>query len=242
MGLYINNELYPKIHLSQAKLREMNQNEFRRDSMADSLEFQQQLNQKLSESIDSVQQLFQHTNTTQQLQNNKINNAIENQDSRQVSILKNLERLETTVLEHLELMNAKQQELVCMSRFDENQQQALFAQLTVQDQKTSDLLKKIYELETFSKQLKQEMLASNHDLSAKIEVQDVYHQTVIERIEAQEAVTHKMNRQLDNLKAVIFERIADLADKIEYQSKNTIKTLTGILFRPHKESKVDKLK
>lgn len=242
MGLYINNELDPKIHLSSTKLREMNQNEYRRDSTTDYLEFQQKLNQKLSESIDSVQQLFQHTNTAQQLQNNKISDAIENQDSRQDTILKNLEKLETTVLEHLEKMSAKQQELVKMTKFDEIQQQALFAQLAVQDQKTNDLLNKIFELETFSKQLKQEMLASNHDLSAKIEVQDVYHQTVIERIDAQEAVTHKMNRQLDNLKAVIFERIADLADKIEYQSKNTIKTLTGIIFRPHKESKVDKLK
>lgn len=242
VGLYINKGLYPKVHLSSAHLKEVNQSEYRRDAMSEFLEFQQSMNQKLTESIVSVQQLFEKSNNTQQLQNITLNEAIENQESGQMRILNNLEKLEATVLEHLTTMNTERQELLKMAKVDENQQQALFAQLSVQDQKTSDLLNKIGELESFSKQLKQEMLASSKELSAKIEVQDMYHQTVMERIESQEAVTHKMNRQLDNLKAVIFERIADIAEKIDCQSKNTIKALSGIFIKPSKDSKTEKIK
>lgn len=241
MGLYINKELYPKIHLSSSKQNGTNQEEYRRDSMYEFLEFQQTINQKLTTSIDSVQQLFQQSNDLKQ-QNQSIAASVECQETNQQTILKNLEKLESTVLEHLAIMNNEQQKLLNMARFDENQQQALYAELTIQDQKTSDLLNKISNLEMYSKQLKQEVLNSNKELSAKIELQDVYHQTVMERIQAQEASTYKMNRQLENLKAVIFERIADLAEKIEHQSKNTIKTLSGIFIKPSKDGKVEKLK
>ncbi len=72
---------------------------------------------------------------------------------------------------------------------------------------------------------------TQNEMTSKIEMQDVYHQTVMERLEQQEANTYKISRQLENLRAVIFERINYLAEKIEIQTKHTIKSLTGLLFK-----------
>ncbi|WP_147534841.1 hypothetical protein [Bacillus marasmi] len=239
MGLFINKELYPQIHLSTSEQKASNQEEYRHDAMSEFREFQETINRKLTHSVDAVQELFQKSTTTLKEQNMSLVASVENQCSNQQTILKNLETLETTVLDHLAKINDEQQKLLNVAKLDEDQQHAIFAQLTVQDQRTQDLLAKITALKNDSEQLKQEVITSNKKLSEKIEVQDVYHQTVMERIQAQEAVTFKMNRQLDNLKAVIFERIADLADKIEYQSKNTIKTLSGFFIKPVKSSSVE---
>lgn len=224
-----------KVHLSIPENPPSNQNVYHQHYMEEMLRSQERINQKLSQSIESIGDLLETRNNDQQESNTAMTTRMEKHELNQVTILNNLTTLEKTVLEKLANMNKEQQALIQLVDKEEIFHQSLLAQLTTQDHTTNRLMFKIKELEeNLLAEITGQIQDSKHELSTKIEVHDVYHQTVMERIDQQEAQTHKLNRQLDSLKSVIYERFAILTEKIELQSKQMLKTFSGYFFKPMK--------
>jgi hypothetical protein len=141
----------------------------------------------------------------------------------------------------LEKVLGDKQEIAQLVGKEELIHQTILAQLSTHENQTMNLINKINQLENeLSEQIKQHQ-NTHIDIASKLDVQDVYHQTVMERLDQQEANAFKIIRQLDHIKSIFFERIAHLADKIEIQSKQTIKSLTG-LFVKQEELNVEELK
>ena len=234
MRLFLNKNVEPKLHLSTTTLVEPNQIEYRLQFLAEVLKYQDSINQKLTDSIESISSLFQSTISDRDEQIKRMEFQIENQQILQKQMTNNLQKLELVINEKLDQITGDQKELAQIVDKEELIHQAILAQLGTQDQSTLSLLKKMNEFEMVNRQLSdlvKNQLINQSEITSKLELQDVYHQTVMERLDQQEAVSHKVNRQLDSLKAVIFERIGHLAEKIELQSKNTIKSITGLFFK-----------
>lgn len=236
MSLFVNKEVEPKVHLSSSHISESNQEVYRLQFLAEVLKCQDTINKKLAYSLESINSLFQKTALDQQQQNLIIESKIEGQKTVHSHMLINLERLEAIINERMEQINGDKQEIAQLVGKEEIVHQTILAQLSTQDQISMNIIKKISELEIeLTEHIKNQQSAQT-EITSKLEVQDVYHKTVMERLDQQEAITHKVNRQLDNLKSVIFERIGHLAEKIEVQSKHTIKSLTGLFFKPELKS------
>ncbi|WP_318508922.1 hypothetical protein [Bacillus sp. T3] len=235
MSVYENNSNKTKVHLSIPENPPSNQQVYHQHYMEEMLKSQERINQKLSQSIKSIGDLLETRNNDQQESNTAMTTRMEKHEINQMTILNNLTALEKTVLEKLANMNKEQQALIQLVDQEEILHQALLAQLTTQDQTTNRLMSKLKELEeNLLAEINSQIQDSNRKLSSKIEVHDVYHQTVMERIDQQEAHTHKLNRQLDTLKSVIYERFSLLTEKIELQSKQMLKTFSGYFFKPSK--------
>lgn len=188
MSLFVNKELEHKVLLYPVKFPKSNQEVYRHQYLNEVLKYQNQINQKLTSSIDSINSILEQS------------------------------------------MN-KKQEIEERVGKDEIVHQAILAQLSTQDQIIINLTNKIESMEKEIGEFIINQQKTQNEMTSKIEVQDVYHQTVMERLEQQEANTYKISRQLENLRAVIFERINHLAEKVEIQTKHTIKSLTELLFK-----------
>ncbi|MDF2902682.1 MAG: hypothetical protein K0S25_320 [Bacillus sp. (in: firmicutes)] len=234
MSLFLNKHVEPKVHLSTSKLVETNQMEFRLQFLAEVLKYQDSINQKLTDSIESISSLLQSNISDREEQNIRMESTIENQQIVQKQIQNHLQKIEAGIYEKLDQITGDQMEFAQMVNKEDLLHQAILAQLGTQEQSTLNLLRKMNEFEMVSQELSdlvKNQLNNQNEITSKLDVQDVYHQTVMERLDQQEAVSHKVNRQLDSLKAVIFERIGHLAEKIELQSKHTIKSITGLFFK-----------
>lgn len=225
-----------EVHLTIPQHSQSNQNEFRYNNMDELLKSQEIINQKLTESIESIEKLFQTRHEDQKERNQTLTKRMEKQDNAQDEILASLTKLESTVTKKLEILNNEQHELIQAVDKDESFHQALLAQLSTHDQTSNQLMFKLHELEKkLITEFNEQIQKCQRELSSKIEIHDVYHQTVMERIDQQEAITHKMDRQLDSLKSLVYERIAHLTEKIESQSKQMIKSFSGFFFKPTKQ-------
>lgn len=225
-----------EIHLNLPQHSQSNQNIFRYNNLDELLKSQEVIHQKLTDSIESMEKLFQTSHEDQNERNQTLTNRMEKQDTIQDEILASLTKLESTVTKKLETLYTEQNELIQAVDKDESFHQALLAQLSTHDQTSNRLMFKLHELEEkISTEFNEKIQKCQRELTSKIEIHDIYHQTVMERIDQQEAIAHKMDRQLDSLKSIVYERIANLTEKIESQSKQMIKTFSGFFFKPTKQ-------
>ena len=119
--------------------------------------------------------------------------------------------------------------------------QAILTQLAQLDDFSNRFVNKLSHLEDVSNEIStkiNDQLTSHMQLYDKLASQDAYHQTVLERLDQQDATSHKINYQLENLKAIVFERIGDLAEKVETQGKLTYKYLTRLFSKNDLSTKV----
>ncbi|WP_407269759.1 hypothetical protein [Radiobacillus sp. PE A8.2] len=88
------------------------------------------------------------------------------------------------------------------------------AQLTEIDQSTQAVLQKLESYQQINLQM-MEMLSLQKQMADQINHQEKHHDHVLDRLESQEALMQKALRQLDNIRATIFERASHLSDKME---------------------------
>ena len=144
-------------------------------------------------------------------------------------------------MEKLSQLEADYQHLHEKINRDELLNQAILTKLAQLDDFSNLFGNKLSHLEDVSNEICfkiNDQLHSHSQLNDKLAIQDVYHQTILERLDQQDATSHKINYQLENLKAIVFERIGDLAEKVETQGKLTYKYLTSLFSKNDLSTKV----
>jgi hypothetical protein len=212
MSLFVNKEVNPKILTFSASGSNTHQVIFQNNYLTEVLVRQEIINQHLTDSQKAIDDLLQVSISLQEKQHQSIESKLEG-DFQKIS----------EIMLNDDLLN-----------------QAILAQLAKLDDFSHTLVNKVNLLEEVSKEMAfqlNEQLNTHTQLNDKLAIQDVYHQTVMERLDQQDAISHKINFQLENLKAIIFERIGDLAEKIEVQGKLTIKYLTSLFSKSDISSK-----
>lgn len=101
-------------------------------------------------------------------------------------------------------------------------------------QSNGEIMEQLMKYEKVNRELSGKMsdLANKQDIMVeKVATQSDNHDNVIQHLENHEALMEKSNRQLDNLRSILFERTSFIADKIEESYKLTssyiYKFLTG---------------
>lgn len=122
------------------------------------------------------------------------------------------------------------QEILAKLKEEEIWKEAMFEQAMLQEKSFYKLTKKYDNQEI----LYQDLLAQLHNqaeinkkLADKLEIQEIFHKTIMDQLEKQEALNHKIIRQLDHLKAVLYERVTHIIEKIDFNYKQVVNSLLG---------------
>jgi ribosomal protein S6 len=109
--------------------------------------------------------------------------------------------------------------------------QAIVDQLTIQDSAIQRLSKNIEQYDGLHKSLSEQLddkQRINDDILKTLELQESFHKTILERLDHQEVLNQKLSRDLDHLKATLFERIGYVVEKIEENYKQITEYVTQL--------------
>lgn len=104
-------------------------------------------------------------------------------------------------------------------------QTALFDQLSFQEKDISMISNKMEEFNQLATDVKAKITETEtnyRQIAEKLDMQEIYQQAILEKMDETNGSVNKISRQLDHLKEVIFERVHYLAEKIE----NSIKSIS----------------
>lgn len=121
------------------------------------------------------------------------------------------------IMKRLEQLESLNKELIERSQQEGLMHDTMVDQLHLQDNRMSELVSSISTHEKYTETLLKQLQTQDQmysDIIQKLELQEVFHQTVMERFNHQEALTEKVFRQLDMLRATIYERSAFIIEKI----------------------------
>lgn len=222
MSFYTNGEVYPKIYKSNKKPEiTSNQHSYRLNYLQELLEKQQEVNHSISDAVKMVNTKMNKTKIEQNQNYDNIMKRLSKQDeitSHVLTIFSDRKEADNAFLEKFDQLEKKNEILLEKLENEGLINEAILEQLSYQD----DMIKKLasnleaYEqsrLELSSQINKQQELFEK--ISSKHEVEEIFHQTVMERLDQQEGNTKKIERQLDNIRAILFERASFLVEKVE---------------------------
>lgn len=137
-------------------------------------------------------------------------------------------------IEHIE---SKYKTMETYFENERNMLEALIQQQAVHDKLLHTLAKRNDEEEKILSQfqVQHELL---HDLHKKIELQEIYHQTLMERLDSHEGLLHKILSELDYIRSIIFERASHLLQKMELGFQKVTKPIQSFFI--HGEKKEEK--
>lgn len=210
-----------------------NQQTFRRNYLQEFMYLQAELNSSLTNATKEVSRLISKTSTEQQNQFNHVFKHLQLHEER-IEPLKNYiikqEEAHNELISRFETLNTANQGLLEKHKKDELLNQAIIDQLTIQDTSLHQLTKKVEHFETLHSQFHDqlaEQLNVNESIKNNLELQESFHQTILERVESQDAIHQKMARDMDSLRATLFERINYVVEKIE----ENYKQVSGYIFK-----------
>ncbi|MBP3041213.1 hypothetical protein J9303_17250 [Bacillaceae bacterium Marseille-Q3522] len=189
-----------------------------------------------------------HIPNQQIFKSNYLQEMIKEQQNMKAEILQSISQIDTSLLtaenkqlkQLLEMtLRLKKQERMQTKQASLLEQQsllhqALLAQVAAQDESMSALLQKQEELKEMSHVLHSFLEKQGQqyaEINSKLLVQEIFHQSVIERIEQQEALSAKLSRQIEHLKAIIFEQAANLSEKLESSVKYLVNPVQRFLVK-----------
>ncbi|MFC0273892.1 hypothetical protein ACFFIX_21135 [Metabacillus herbersteinensis] len=239
MTILLNKSAMPKLYKSiSANLSvTSNQEKFRVNYLQEFVNQQQKINEKLSDEADVVSTLVRESSIDQKNHFHEIFSQLEKQEIITNPLIQNMEEQQastTIILERLSSMDRMKEELLKKIDDEGLLNTTIIDQLSFQDQSIQGLARKFDEyeqrhIETGSQLTSQAEL--NKQILEKLELQEAFHQTIVDRLNQQEALTQKISRELDNLKAILFERVTHIVDKIDNNYKLTTSYIANILTR-----------
>jgi hypothetical protein len=217
-------------HSSEIKVTS-NQDSFRKNYLQEFIKQQSNINSSLENASNEVNILVNETRNEQEQHFNHVLKQLEQQEKRTTPLIENITRQEEAykiLLDRFEAIDEFNHEL--SKKYDNEGliNQAIVDQLTIQDTAIQQLSKKIEQFgglhHSLSEQL-EEQNNINDDILKTLELQESFHKTILERLEHQEALNQKMSREIDSLKATLFERFNYVIEKIE----DNYKQITGFV-------------
>lgn len=211
MSLFINETIDQKIYINKEDIKEPNQSYYRRDHLSELLKEQQDHNRKLHQSIMA----FQAQNKQQEIiQIKKLKDL-----SRQIYTIEqsNEKDNQTThqVFEQLKVLEQENKHLqLLIDQKDQQFQQELEGQIQSIEKLNSHILEQSKSYDEKKKKL-DEQYRLQKEMMTQISSQKDNQQELTKRLDKHEAILEKVMRQLEFIRASLFERTAFLAEKIE---------------------------
>ncbi|KKI90209.1 hypothetical protein WQ54_19665 [Bacillus sp. SA1-12] len=234
--VYIKKEAEPFIYKNPSKIDiSSNQASFRKNYLQEFIIQQNQINSTLKHASDKVNCLVNETKIEQQQQFNHVLTKLEDQEKHTAPLVENIMKQDEAfkaLIMRFEAIDEFNKELMKRQDNEGVVNQAIIDQLTIQDTAIKQLAKKI-ELfgglhDHFSDQLAEQNNINEHILKT-LELQESFHKTILERLDHQEAINQKVSRDLDSLKATLFERISYVVEKIEENYQQITGFVTQLL-------------
>ncbi|MFD2445613.1 hypothetical protein ACFSO7_16760 [Bacillus sp. CGMCC 1.16607] len=224
-----------KVFTPKQPLPNPNQQSFRLNYLTEFLSQQINQNEAINESIDKVLSTVHQTQHTQEVKIEQILKVNKEQTEISTQFLEKFENQGKTTADISNSLQELQDQNKQLSENIGKEQlinQAILDQLSFQDQQlknTNSLLTNYVDLAmelTTQLQLQEKMV---QEMDQKLQLHDVYHNTVMERLDKQEAFNEKIIRQLDFLKSLVFERVNLVIEKVENSYQSTTDYLNGLV-------------
>lgn len=237
MGIYKNDGVEPKLFQAKENRISSNQEVFKFNYLHHILENQARINHSLQNSVTAVNERMEQTTNSQNKQLLKIVKKVEEQDqySEQVQVLlQNQMETNEALMKRLMDLEQKSEELMKKFEADGLLTEAILEQQSSHDQTISKLMAYLEEQEPLGELLKkQEELYD--ELSKKLDLQEIFHRTVMERMDQQDGLLTKLKGELDHLRSVIYERASHLVDKFEHGFGRMSKPFQSFLVNKEQE-------
>ncbi|MBU5466126.1 hypothetical protein KQI49_04680 [Virgibacillus sp. MSJ-26] len=214
MALFINTGEHPGVFESEIDIVGKNQSFYRKDHVSELVKEQRQVNETLLKSLRKLTLLQSQQSTEQQQQRKETEQQLEelnNQNRKQ-------KLFEKTILDSLNDLVARHDEIETTFKQEGLAKQEIFEQLSILSESNQDTIDYLGQYESFNGKLSDQlnyMLQLQTNVERRIGEQDDEQYRLNERLENQEALTEKTIRQLDHLRASLFERTNYLVEKVE---------------------------
>ncbi|MGP7815842.1 hypothetical protein [Niallia sp. 01092] len=234
--------LFPTVYKPKTKLEDSsNQKTFHQNYLHDYMQSQHDTMDKLTHLILDLQQFVKDNQHVQQGKFDGMNQKLLAQESLSSNLL-------TSFANHQLMSKSFQEKLLaieCLIKENANvlanetiMNQAILDQVSYQEQAVISLGEQFQNYTFIANQMQKNMekVDKNYEtVTEKLEVQEIFHQTLIEKMDATEANMSKITRQIDVLKHLLFERISYLSDKLEANFKSISKPVQRFLLQKEKQ-------
>lgn len=241
MGISKNSNVEPNIFHMKNKDISSNQKEFRVNFLQQLLLEQLKMNHSLRNSVEHVSKSLQITNSTQtnhhQLMIDKLHNHEQFYEHMQQYIQKQ-EMTNELILNKLTALEERNEAILEKMEAERLLTQAILDQQSTHDQALSKLTANLEEEESVITQIKKQDELFN-EFNSKLELQEVFHNTVMERLDQQEGIMKKIIGELDHLRSIIYERASHIAEKIEENVRLITKPIQHFIVKKDKKEKVE---
>ncbi len=242
--VYIKNQQNPLLYKHPIQVKATsNQDIYRRNYLQEFIKSQQNINGELKNASIKINSLLYETKLEQKQQYTHLSKQLEDHEKRTTPLIDHINKQDEAYkmfLQKFKAIDTFNQEILKRYEEEELVNQAIIDQLTHQDTAMHQLSKKIDQFENHQTNLSSQLDSQtdiNDQILKTIEIQESFHKTILERIDQQEAINLKTSRELDNLKATIFERISYIVDKIEENYRH-ITGYVGQLFTKTQTMKI----
>ncbi|WP_442593963.1 hypothetical protein [Neobacillus sp. D3-1R] len=185
------------------------------------------LNQSMNEIIHSVEQSHQKMDFIICENENQ-----KNQSDVFLEKVINQEKLTEEVLSSLNNLREQQSQLSDSMMNEKWMNEAILDQLSFQDQQLRNTNLQLENYVNLAQNLSLQLVQQEKilkEMDQKIQVHDIYHSTVMDRLDKQDAFNEKVIRQIDHLKSILYERVSNIIEKIESSYHSTTDYFNGII-------------
>lgn len=214
----LSQEVNPQVYLPKKKASlSSNQQVFKLNYLQNILEEQSSINKTLTHSVEKVNQSLKRSNDNQQHTLNQMIVKLQDQENFSNQLKEYLIRQEETKKQLLDrISSVEKTSIALMEKLEADSllTEAILNQQSTHDDALTKISTNLEEQDSVAEQLKKHE-ELYEDFSKKLEVQELYHTTVMERLDQQEGLIKKVNSEIDNLRAIIFERTSHILEKLE---------------------------
>lgn len=220
--VYIKNQQNPLLYKQSTTVEATsNQQIFRRNYLHEFMENQQHMNGELKHASTHLNTLLQETKHEQHKYYQELTKQLVDQEKRTVPLLENINKQEEVYelfIQKFSAIDSFNKDIIKKHEEDGVMNQTIIDQLTLQDTAINQFAKKLDQFKEQHSNVSEQLVSQkeiNDQILNTIEIQESFHKTILERLDQQEAINLKTSRELDSLKATIFERISFVVEKIE---------------------------
>lgn len=252
--------LRSKVFTPKKPANDSNQQSYRLNFLNEFMSNQLKQNDEINQSIN---QIVETVNTTHQVHEKKIDQVLQNhhQQKKQsdyfLEKVENYDKTTEEILTSLDDIKNYQDQLNGSIASEQLLNQAILDQLNYQDQQLRQTNSQLVNYVNLAGQLSEQLIYQEQllkEMEQKLQVQDIYHQTVMTKLDNQDAMNDKILRQLEHLKSIVYERVNIIVEKVETSFQSTSEYFSDIFnkagfvkpfllsSRPKKEKETEKEK
>jgi methyl-accepting chemotaxis protein len=245
MGLYINSGQHPTVYKNNGQLKEPNQAYLRIDYFSEMLKEQQRVNQTLMNSFHHLQMQYEQQKNWELKQWKDVGASLDElKESNQ-----QYEKFTKHATDWLNQLEQNYQKLQTMLESESSLNKEIVDQIQLLSETQHEIIEQLNQYKNSNQEFHSQMdqiMDYQKQLLEKAASHEEKQQDVIKKLDNQEAIMEKTNRQVTDLRSILYERASYLSEKIEegYQliSSFFYNLLTGkdssfslLMIKPKKE-------